>query len=353
MTIRARGIFTSLVVCVLALNAYDTALAGEPTSESAARERTVVDEIREQAGKVRPLVKTDAVESFLDAAALLPMIEPRVIYRDRPANEAFTDAEAAKLCEERRAACEQHTYDAEFYYYTGYGTPVLYARALDLAAAKCGIKRFAGKRVFDFGYGAIGHLRMLASLGADAVGVEVQPVFRALYSFPGDQGVIRGASGVRGHLKLVQGHWPGDADVRDAVGGKFDLIISKNVLKRGYVHPEREADPRQLVHLGVDDATFVQALYDALAPGGVVMIYNFSPAPAPPDKPYIPWADGRCPFDRELLEKTGFTVMAYDNEDNDAAYDFWFALDLSDGATRKDLSRNLFAHFTLLRKSGV
>jgi len=47
-----------------------------------------------------------------------------------------------------------------------------------------------GKRILDFGYGTVGHLRLLASLGADMVGVEVDPLLRALYSAPGDQGAI-------------------------------------------------------------------------------------------------------------------------------------------------------------------
>ena len=312
--------------------------------------RDVVAEIRVQAEKVRPLVETDAVRAFLDAAKYLPTVESRAIYRDRAVNEAFTEEEFAHLAEERRAACERNVYDAEFYYYTGYGTPLLYARALDVAAARGGIDSFAGKRVFDFGYGAIGHLRLLATLGADAVGAEVQPVFRALYSFPGDQGEVQAEHGGIGRVKLVHGRWPGDKTVREAVGGGFDLIVSKNVLKRGYVHPEREADPRQLIDLGVDDAAFVKALYEALSPGGLIMIYNFSPAQAQEDQAYIPWADGRCPFDRSLLKRAGFEIIAFDETDHEAAYDFWFALDLTAGASRDELAKNLFAHYTLLRK---
>ena len=43
-----------------------------------------------------------------------------------------------------------------------------------------------------------------------------------------------------------------------AVGGDYDLIISKNTLKKGYVHPERPVEPRRLLNLGVDDADFRQ-----------------------------------------------------------------------------------------------
>jgi SAM-dependent methyltransferase len=209
---------------------------------------------------------------------------------------------------------------------------------------------FEGKRVLDFGYGTVGQLRLMASLGADAVGTEVQPVFRALYSEPGDQGAIKGRSGSDGKVTLVHGQWPAGEGVGEAVGGGFDLFTSKNTLKRGYIHPEREADPRTLVHLGVNDEAFVRAMFDVLKPGGYAIIYNLSPAPAPPDKPYIPWADGRCPFDRALLERIGFEVIAYDVDDCPAAYDYWFALGYEDGKSREELARELFAHYTMLRR---
>ena len=81
---------------------------------------------------------------------------------------------------------------------------------------------------------------------------------------------------------------------------RYDLVLSKNTLKRGYIHPERPTEDRKLIKLGVDDRAFVQAVYDMLEPGGLFLIYNLCPAQAPPDQPYIPWADGRCPFDRRL-----------------------------------------------------
>jgi len=245
---------------------------------------------------------------------------------------------------------EKKEYGEEFYYYTGYGSPLVYARLLDIATAAGGINDFAGKRVFDFGYGTVGQLRLMASLGADAVGSEVQPVFQALYSEPGDKGVIKGRSGTDGKVTLVHGKWPTDETVRTAVGSGYDLFTSKNTLKRGYVHPEREADPRQLIDLGVGDEAYVRAIFDILKPGGHAIIYNLCPAPAPPDQPYIPWADGRCPFDRELLERVGFEVIAFDADDSAAAYDYWFAIGYNRGKSRDELSKELFAHYTLLRR---
>src|SRR5208282_3848905 len=130
-----------------------------------------------------------------------------------------------------------------------------------------------------------------------------------------------------GELRLLFGAFPKDPAMRQAVGGGYDLFLSKNVLKRGYVHPERFAPERQLVSLGVDDETFVRTLHEMLAPGGRVLIYNLAPPPAPPDQPYIPWADGRCPFARAIWERVGFRVVAYDRDDTPAAKTMAHALE--------------------------
>ena len=113
--------------------------------------------------------------------------------------------------------------------------------------------------------------------------------------------------------------------MRTTVGTGYDLFISKNTLKHGYIHPEREVDPRMLVHLGVDDSTYVRTIYDLLKPGGYFMIYNLHPKRltpeelAAPDAKYLPWSDGRCPFTRELLEQVGFTVLGYNVDDTEPA----------------------------------
>src|SRR5207249_4308788 len=100
----------------------------------------------------------------------------------------------------------------------------------------------------DFGYGYLGHLRLLASLGFDAVGVEVDPMLDALYAEPGDQGSIPGFGGARaGSLHVLHGRFPADAAVTRAVGSGYDVIVSKNVLKKGYIHPDRPADEKKLI----------------------------------------------------------------------------------------------------------
>jgi hypothetical protein len=191
---------------------------------------------------------------------------------------------------------------------------------------------------------------MLASLGADAVGVDVDTLLPALYSRPEDTGEIHGGPGPTGRVTLVHGQFPADEEVNRKIGEGYDLFISKNTLKNGYLHPERPADPKRLLHLGVDDEAFVRALFRILKPGGQVMIYNLYPAQAPPDKPYIPWADGRCPFPRSLWESAGFTVVAFDVNDDDAARAMAHALGWDAGEGAMDLRKDLFALYTIVEK---
>lgn len=308
-------------------------------------------ELRRQATALEALIKGKAAREFLAATANLPPIAPRTVYRSSDGAKWLSAAAFAKLDEAAQADFKPREFDERFYYTSRYGPPLIYARPLELAADAMRVDSFAGKRIFDFGYGMIGHGRMLASRGADYVGTEVQPWLPALYAEPADTGVIKNPTGKPdGRLTVVDGRWPADPNVVAAVGDGFDLFISKNVLKRGYIHPEREAEPRMLIDLGVDDETFCRTLFKALKPGGVVMIYNLSPKQAPPDEPYIPWADGRCAFERALLERVGFEVVAYDRNDIEALLDMWKLLDLDNGQSREEIASNLFSHYTILRR---
>jgi hypothetical protein len=134
------------------------------------------------------------------------------------------------------------------------------------------------------------------------------------------------------------------------VGDGYDLFLSKNVLKRGYIHPEKPVPDRQRVDLGVGDEAFVRALYSLLKPGGIVLIYNLSPAQNPPDKPYIPWADGRCPFDRSVWKAAGFHIVEFDRDDSPVARKMAHALGWDTGEHPMNLEKDLFAHYTLAEK---
>ena len=315
------------------------AVAGAPADDRPA----ILTTMSEQAAAMAPLATSPLAREFLAAIPGLPAIgAPRVVLRNKAKGDALTEAQAASRTAEQLEGYERTELDDAFYYTTRYGTPVAFVRPLEILG-QAGVQSADGQRLLDFGFGSIGQLRALASVGAQVTGVEVDPLLQALYSQPGDTGAI----GRDGRLTLVFGRWPAEAAAVEQAGRGFDLFISKNTLKRGYIHPERPVDPRRLVQLGVDDETFVRAVFEALKPGGSFLIYNLCPAPAPEDKPYIPWADGRCPFARELCESAGFEVAAFDVDDTPAARAMGAALGW--GADM-DLEADLFGTYTLLRR---
>lgn len=307
--------------------------------------------IQRDAKALEAWVHTDLVKELLAATSLLPSIAVRRLYHDAEKTKYWSEAEAKRLSDEERRALTVREVDEEFFYNTNYGTPLAYSRPLDLLGfGKDGV---VGKKILDFGFGGVGHLRLLASLGADVTGIEVDPLLRALYSEPGDQGPIKGLRGRDGSLRLLFGSFPAEPPIREAAGAGYDLFLSKNVLKRGYIHPEQPVKERHQIKLGVDDEAFVKTVFAMLKPGGRFFIYNLAPAPSPPGKPYKSWADGRCPFPKEMLEAAGFRVVAYNQDDTAAARAMGRVLGWDkpeDGEPGMDLENDLFGQYTLSEK---
>ncbi len=324
------------------------ATATQPAATTQPAETTGVARLRAEALRGWQLVESDVAKQFLGATGRLPRIAPRTLYRDA-AGAYVSKADMERLGKEERKALAPVEIDEGLYYTTKYGSPLAYVRPLDLLG-RAGLREVAGKRVLDFGYGTIGHLRLLASLGADVVGVDVDPFLHELYSEPGDQGVVGNRQGRVGRITLVHGQWPAEEPVRKAVGVGFDFILSKNTLKNGYFHPEQPVDERRLVRLGVTDDQFVRALYESLSPGGLVMIYNISPGPSPPGEPYKPWADGRCPFPVSMWESAGFRVLAFDRDDSAEIRKLAHALGWDSGPVAMDLEKDLFGHYSLFER---
>ncbi len=316
-----------------------------------------VEKMRLEAARVMPMLDTAAARMFLLSTSFLPVPAPRTLHINRAEQKVLTDAEFNQLPEEARAGYEARELDDHYFYYTGYGTPLAYARPLDIAAAEMQRRGksgnvFKGTKIFDFGFGSIGHLRMLASLGADVRGVEVDPILEKLYSEPDDTGFVEkmglNEDVTDGTLTLAFGKWPADEVVKDKIGGGYDLILSKNTLKNGYLNPEKEVDPRRLVHLGVEQREFVETVFAALKPGGLFLIYNLSPKQS--EEQYMPWADGRCPFPKGMFEAAGFEVIAFDVDDSKAARRLGDALMWNQGPRPMNLEEDLFGLYTLVRK---
>ena len=344
----------SLIVLMLSVAIHQPARAGQgaaqesPSNASKREKKRGRALLLEQAKILRPLVTQSVSISFLDAVGQLPPIAAReVLINKENSRDAVLAAEFDALDEEDRKKYRPRRLDEHYYYFTRYGSPLAFVRALEVAGAQ-GFDTVDGARIVDFGFGSIGQLRILASRGADVTGIEVHRVLRALYSKQSDTGAIaRAGDDVKhtGSLNLLFGSFP--TELADSVPAKVDLFVSKNTLKRGYIHPEREVDARMLVHLGCDDDAFVAAVHSKLKPGGRFLIYNLHPAAAKQGEPYIPWADGRSPFDLGTFDRAGFDVVAFDADDSAAVRQIGAALGWDE---HMDLESDLFATYTLVQK---
>ena len=353
----------SLAVLALSLAACSAASADAPISPAPAKPTPMasasapakvgtLEQLHRDAKALEPLVGAPATKRFLAATASLPHVPARTLYHTADKSRFYTEREAAALAPADKSALQRLAVDEELYYNTKYGSPLSYARALDILFTR-GVVLGPGSRMLDFGYGYVGHLRLLATFGVDATGIDVDPMLRALYSETGDQGDIAGPAGAKGHVRLLDGKFPADPAIVTSVGTGYDLVISKNVLKRGYIHPDRPADDKHLIHLGASDEVVLKTFFAALKPGGQMLVYNVCPALSPPDKPFIPWSDGRSPWSREAWQAAGFEVLVFDQDDTATFRPFGHALGWDqpqDGEPGMDLVNDLSVLYTLVRR---
>jgi SAM-dependent methyltransferase len=323
----------TLILLLAAVVAADGAAASQPSTLPA------------EARALQSLARSALGRAFLKAPEGAPPYTPRTVYRRGKAREWINAATFAKLAAADRAAWTPVTIDEDTYQGLFYGSPLAYILPLERLGG-AGFGTLQGKRVADFGHGGIGQLRLFAELGAEAVGIDVDPLQPVLYSAPADQGPLGKAGG---SVKLVHGRFPADPRVVAAVGGGYDLFLSKNTLKRGYIHPAQKVDPRMLVNIGGDDAAFLKAVASALKPGGWLVIYNLSPAPNAAGKPYLPWADGRCPFSAKDLAAAGFETIVRDGVDDPAARALAAALGWDKPPVNMRLEEDLFTLVTIAR----
>jgi len=301
--------------------------------------------LRREAAAMRSELRAPFAQRFLDATAALPAVRTRRVFHDRDKSHWYTEAQAAALSADERAALGTLEVDEERWYDADVSSPLDYARPLDIVSA-AGLELGPGARVLDFGYGSIGHLRMLASLGLDLTGVEVQVRLLSLYAEPGDTGSIPGFQGApAGRIRLLNGFFP--SELVPEVGAGYRLAIAKNVLKKGYIHPDRPVPERRLIHLRVDDATFLRSFHKLLAPGGMFLVFNICAALTPPDQPLAPMTDCRSPFTREQWKAAGFEVRAFDEKDTDAMRRIYSAIESDDGQIDLD---TFYVLYTLVQR---
>ncbi|MFO0596580.1 MAG: hypothetical protein U0228_14790 [Myxococcaceae bacterium] len=119
---------------------------------------------------MEPKVKAKWVKDWLGQVGSLQHVEPATFFCTKD----------KQRCERARpdagADWVERVADDEFVY-ARVTDPIAYARPFDLLAEKGFSPQ--GKKVLDFGYGNLGQLAMLARLGADVHGVEVDALLPA------------------------------------------------------------------------------------------------------------------------------------------------------------------------------
>ena len=228
----------------------------------------VLPELRRLAAKLEPTLESAWVKEWLHNVNQLKPVTAATWYCTK-------DKQKCVPKDPKDPAYVARVADDE-YVYARIADPLGYSRALDVLA-HAGFEP-KGKKVLDFGYGNISQLLMLSKLGAEVHGVEIDAL------------IPLATKALVGPVKLHHGFFASDAKLVKEVGGGYDLFISKNTLKRGYVHPAEPKDAKGQIDLGLEDAKLLELVFGMLKPGGFFYIYNLAPAQK---DPYLAMADGR------------------------------------------------------------
>ncbi len=322
--------------------------AKEPDRRSRSR---VIRRFMLEAEGLMPLMETDAAREFLAEVPELPEIQSRLIFvRQGIVPDAVSEAEFQMLPDEFKAALRPQKIDITKYYQTIYGSPLAYARPLDVIAAIAEWDSFNDKKILDFGYGQIGQLRLLAQCGADVTGIELSSLISAMYTLPGDTGKMTGASGNTGSLRLLHGAWPAGQIARERVAGAYDLIMARNVLRKGPMdRANKDVRPELRVHLRTSNEMFLARMNEALKMGAYALVYNIGGA-GPELWEQFPASDFSCPFTREQWESAGFELIALNQVDDEPMRKAAKALFLDRGPDGINLETNLYAQYTIAKK---
>jgi SAM-dependent methyltransferase len=348
--------FTAFATAALCIISTSTAFA-QPTIAAAAEQKRLaagdlspaIAQLKAESDLVSKFLTEPLTRDFLSEVPALAKQDKRILYFEKssPRNNRkwYSEEQRNKLDTAGQADTQAREFDEGRYYANQYGTPIAYALAVDVLG-KFGVKSFQDKKIVDYGYGAIGGVRLMAQAGAQVVGIDVDPLLPLLYAQPKDVGVMKG--GTRsGKLTLIDANFPSAAAVK-GVGTGNDIIISKNTLKKGYFTPDVGTAQ---INAGVPHEAFLKSWHDVLKPGGLLLIYNISQKLD--EKDYKPANDPRSPFTKEQFEKAGFKVLALDADDSVKARQFGAALGWAGPPPQGmgDLETNLFGKYTVVQRA--
>ncbi len=294
---------------------------------------------------IEAALKEALTHDWLKGVQTLPNIEPRTLYRQTKTREWIAQSQFENLPNNEKSIYSEQSFDEAAYYGTFYGTPLAYALPINVLG-KLGVKSFAGKRIADYGYGAVGAVRLTAATGAHVIGVDVDSVLPALYNQAHDQGLVndRALGAASGSITLVNGNFPSDPKTIAAMSN-IDILFAKNTLKKGFLAPSQG---KAYIDPGVGLDQFLKAFHSALASNGIMIIYNLSQRQEPGK--YRGANDGGSPFTREQYAAAGLEVLAFEQDDSSQARVVAQGLGWGGPQGMGDLDANLFAQYTALKK---
>lgn len=157
-----------------------------------------------------------------------------------------------------------------------------------LLLERLGVQTWADQRVLDIGAADGAFLEAIASAGAEASGLEKASIQVS-------------AAETRGVFRMFRG------DTAQIDGETFDLIVSRNTLKKGFIRPDTGSP---MIRLGATIEQTLSSISNAMQEDALFCIFNVSPTDqASASQPH---ADGRCPFTVAELEHHGFEVLLFD-----------------------------------------
>lgn len=297
--------------------------------------KTVLQELTEEKVRLQPLVTSKLGTEFLDKVETLnpnPYIPE--LYMDKVERKIVKDLKSNAIDTSRY---QKINVDSRYYYYTRYGTPLAFVSALEALGRR--LKSPKRLNILDYGFGTIGHLKLLSLNGHKVTGIEANTFLEALYEDEYSK---------NDNMELFFGIFPKDDHFKEKLTPEsYDVFISKNTLKKGYVNPEFEFDKKYLINIGRSEEEYLNAVFNLLKDDGYFLIYNLHGKLVLEKDAYKPMLDGRSPFTKEQFKNAGFSVIEYNQDDTEFIRKMGKALGWE---ASMNFDKDLFATYTLVKK---